>query len=492
MALAYLLIGVFSANYLFIVSQFLITMNIFSGKLLAGIAILFLFTINSPADALAGAPIPGPDSIFPGKLAENTSHEHNRDSINCTRNWSMYSEYHRHRIYHLAFEPWKYMFDNCPDQTINIYIHGPAIIRHQYDNETDPDKKEELLALLMKVFDQRITYFGDEGYVLGRKAVSLYQLQPNNVDKLLDLTERSIELEGMEAETPVLLINFQSALRLAEAGLSGTDAILERFDRALDIIHYNLEQNPQNKQAYQNTANQLKSLFEPYATCENLVRMFKPRFDADPDNPGLLHRITSMLDNAGCSEVELFLNATGRLHQIAPDAESAFLLGRLENNRENFESAMAYFREAIDRYSEKDQEIHKERMFRTYLLMTEISFRQLGQKTQAREFARKAHGLYPNDGRPLILIGEMYADSVNECGDDAFTKSTIYWPAVDKFNQAIQLAADPSVKDRAEQLSNIYKQYFPNGEDIFFHGYNQGDTYRVACWINKNTTIRAR
>lgn len=473
-------------------SQFLIPMNIFSGKLLAGIAILISVIINSPGDALAGAPIPGPDLIFPGNLAENKNHEHKRDSINCTRNWSMYSEYHRHRIYHLAFEPWKYMFDNCPDETINIYIHGPAIIRHQYDNETDPEKKEELLALLMKVFDQRITYFGDEGYVLGRKAVSLYQLQPNNVHKLLDLTERSIELEGMEAEIPVLLINFQSALRLAEAGLLDTDAILERFDRALDIIHYNLEQNPQNKQAYQNTANQLKSLFEPYATCENLVRMFKPRFDADFDDPGLLHRITEMLDNAGCSEVDLFLNATGRLHQLAPDAESAYLLGRLENNREDFESAMAYFREAIDRYNEKGQEIHKERMFRAYLLMTEISFRQLGQKTQAREFARKAHELYPNDGRPLILIGEMYAASGNECGDDAFTKSTVYWPAVDKFNQAIQLVADPSVKERAKQLSNTYKQYFPNGEDIFFHGYTQGDTYRVACWINKNTTIRAR
>ncbi len=473
-------------------SQFLISMNIFSGKLLAGIAILIPVIINSPGDALAGAPIPGPDLIFPGNLAENINHEHKRDSINCTRNWSMYSEYHRHRIYHLAFEPWKYMFENCPEETINIYLHGPTIIRYLYDNETDPEKKDDLLDLLMKVFDQRITYFGNEGYVLGRKAVTLYQIQPSNVQELFDLSEQSIELEGMSAENAVLLVNFQSALRLTEAGMMDPDAIVERFDRAIDIIRYNLEQNPQNKQAYQNTENNIQSLFEPYASCENLVDILTPRFDADSDDFGLLKRITGMLDNAGCSDVELFYSAKERLHQIAPDAESAFLLGRLENNRENHVTAIEYFQEAIALYQEDDPETHKERIFGSYLLMAEISYRQLDHKTQARGFARRAHEVNPNDGRPLILIGEMYAASANECGNDEFTKSTAYWPAVDKFNQAINIASNPSVKDRAEQLSNTYRQYFPNGEEIFFHGYNQGDTYRVACWINKDTTIRAR
>ena len=71
-------------------------------------------------------------------------------------------------------------------------------------------------------------------------------------------------------------------------------------------------------------------------------------------------------------------------------------------------------------------------------------------------------------------------------------KKTAYWVAVDKFQEAARAAEDPSVQDRAQQLSNTYRQYFPNNEEIFFHGYSEGDSYRVGCWINRNTTIRAR
>ncbi|MBW6499552.1 MAG: hypothetical protein K0B09_14275, partial [Bacteroidales bacterium] len=67
-----------------------------------------------------------------------------------------------------------------------------------------------------------------------------------------------------------------------------------------------------------------------------------------------------------------------------------------------------------------------------------------------------------------------------------------YWAAVDKFQQAAAVAADPAVKERAIQLAVTYRQYFPNGEEIFFNGFTQGETYRVQCWINETTAIRAK
>ncbi len=426
------------------------------------------------------------------EMVQDTDSRYGADSVLCVRNWSLYAEYHRQRNYEMAWEPWKYMFEECPAATRNIYLHGASMVRYFYNNETDPDKREAWVDTLMLIYDQRIEHFGNEGYVLGRKAADLYQLRPNNVQELFDLTERSIELQGMETEAPVLIINFQSAVRLVEAGLLDPGEIIERYDKSIDIIEYNLEHNPEDERFFRPAKNNIESMFEPYATCESLTQVFGPRLEANPEDIELLERITEMLDDAGCTNEELFFTATEQLHSLQPNAESAFLMGRLNSSRENFEEAIRYFQEAVDLYSEDDPEAHADEIFRSYWLMAEITYRQLRNMPQARRYARQAHEAVPTDGRPLILIGEMYAASASDCGDDEFTRQTAYWVAYDKFAEAARVAEDESVKDRAEQFANTYRQYFPDRELIFFHGYSEGESYTVQCWINRTTTIRAR
>ncbi len=447
------------------------------------IATAALGSVSSPASSAA------PDMSH---HLQDTDQRYGEDSVQCVRNWSLYAEYHRQRNFEMAWEPWRYMFESCPRATRNIYLHGAAMAQHFYNQETDPERRDAWVDTLMMIYDRRIDYFGNEGYVLGRKAARLYQLRPNDVQELHEMTERSIELQGMGTEAPVLIINFQSTIRLVEAGLLEPDAIIEGFDRATDIIDYNLEHNPEDERFFVPAKNNIRSLFEPYATCEALTRVFAPRFHENPDDVELLERITEMLDNAGCTNEELYYLATEKLHEIQPGAESAFLMARLENTREHYEAALRYFQQAADLYSEEDAEAHQDRIFRSYWLMAEISFRQLRQLPQARRYARLANEAAPNDGRPLILIGEMYAASAAECGDDDFTKKTAFWPAVDKFNQALSVAEDDAVKERARQLADTFRQYFPDGEDIFFHGYSEGDSYLVECWINRSTRIRAR
>ncbi len=415
-----------------------------------------------------------------------------QDSATCVRNWSLYAEYYRQRNYELAYEPWRYMFEDCPMATLNIYIHGANMIKYFYNNETDPNRRDAWVDTLMLLYDRRIEMFGEEGRVLGRKAADLYQLRPTDVQELYELSERSIQLEGMSSGADVLLINFQSVIRLADAALLPPDAIIEAFDRAMDIIDYNLEHNPDDARFYNPAKNNIRAMFEPYATCESLAQVFGPRFDANPNDIELLERITEMLENAGCTNDELFYKATLQLHKIQPNAESAFLMGRLENTRENYRRAIEFFQQAADLYTKDGVAQNRDRLFRAYWLMAEISYRQFRELPQARGYARQAHQTIPDDGRPLILIGEMYATSASECGDNDVTKKAAYWTAVDKFVEARNIASDDLVKERAQQMADTYRLYFPNNEEIFFHGYTEGETFRVECWINRTTRIRAR
>jgi tetratricopeptide (TPR) repeat protein len=426
------------------------------------------------------------------ELSASTTEQprYGEDSVTCVKNWSLYNEYYRQRNFQMAIEPWRWMFLNCPLATQNLYIHGAVLVRYMYHNETDPVKREALVDTLMMVYDQRIEYFGREGYVLGRKVVDLYTFSPNQVQEQYEISERSIELEGQESQADVLLINFQSTVRLAEAGLIEPTKVVEGYDRAMNIIEHNLVHKPQDSIYFVPSGNNIEILFEPFANCENLVRIFQPRFEANPEDPELLARITEMLDKSSCTDEELFYNATKALHRLNPTAQSAFLMGRLENNQENYTQTLAYYQQAIDLYDADDSGNYTEEKFRTYMLMADISYRQLRRLPQARTHALAASNVKPNDGRPYLLIGEMYAASANDCGHDDFTKKTAYWAAVDKFIQARNVDSDEAVTERANSLINTYSQYFPNGELIFFHGHSEGDAYRVECWINENTRVR--
>ncbi|MFO7998092.1 MAG: tetratricopeptide repeat protein [Bacteroidales bacterium] len=455
-------------------------------------AMTLFFMTGTQAFAAGADSSPGIEAARFEASDINEQPRYGEDSVQCVRNWSLYAEYYRQRNFKMAVEPWRWMFHNCPLATQNIYIHGAVLVKHLYQAETDPIKRKALVDTLMMVYDQRIEHFGREGYVLGRKVADLYQYDQGNVQEQQEISERSIQLEGNDSQADVLLINFQSTVRLSEAGLVEPTEVVEKYDRAIDIIDYNLIHKPQDSVYYVPAKNNIEILFEPFASCENLVQIFKPRYEANPEDPELLARITDMLEKSGCTESPLFFNATKSLHRLHPTAQSAYLMGRLEGNQENHAEALSYYEEAIALYDADDSENYTEEKFRTYLLMAEISFRNLRRFPQARNYALEASRMKSDDGRPYILIGELYAASANDCGDDAFTKKTAYWAAVDKFIQARNVDSDPQVVDRATQFINTYSQYFPNMEDIFFHGHDEGDPYRVECWINETTRIRPR
>lgn len=413
------------------------------------------------------------------------------DSAECSRNWSVYDEHYKHGDIGYAYEAWRYVFDYCPQLTMNIYVHGIPIVRFQYDNETDPEKKQQWLDLLMKIYDQRIEHYGNDGYVLGRKATTLYQLQPDNIEALYEITSRSLALSGNNAESPVLQIHFFSAVRLTDAGKIDTEKLVEIFGQAMETIDYNLGTDPEDKGYYQNTRNTILTLFKPYGTCENLSGIFERRFNENPDDAELLNQIAQMLDQSGCLDSELYFRVTERLFQIKPDAASAALLGRLQTKRENYESAIEYLEQAAKLY-EGNGGAQQDNLFRTYWQMADMSYRQLQLPSKAREYALKAHEAKPTDGRPLVLIGEMYVASTSYCGADEFAKKAVYWAAVDQFTEAVRVAEDPEIKEKAQQLADAYRAYFPNNEEIFFYGHTVGATYRVNCWINETTAIRAR
>ena len=112
----------------------------------------------------------------------------------------------------------------------------------------------------------------------------------------------------------------------------------------------------------------------------------------------------------------------------------------------------------------------------------------MGNYETAKKYALKSAELNPESGYPYLLLGNIYAAGNKTCGEKEFEHKAIYWAAVDQFIKAKQV--DPELTDEANNFIEAYSPHFPNQEDAFFEGYNNGDTYTIGCWINETTTVR--
>jgi tetratricopeptide (TPR) repeat protein len=214
------------------------------------------------------------------------------------------------------------------------------------------------------------------------------------------------------------------------------------------------------------------------------VEIFSPKFEKTPEDLAFLKKLTMLLTDQECEDSELFAMSSENLYKLEPSAQAAYNLAKLFFKKEEFDKSVSYYQEAI----EWEEDPLEKAKYQYELGL--FKFTKYDDFAEARNLARQAIQNNPDWGKPYILIGNLYASSSSLCGENEFEKSTIFWVAVDKFIQA--RSVDAAVAEEASELIGKYTQYFPNMEDAFFYGYEDGEEYTVGCWINERTTVRAR
>ena len=228
------------------------------------------------------------------------------DSITCVMNISLYREFfkqwkssgYKNETIKDAISPWRWTFLNCPKGTQNTYIDGVKIVNYLMENAPD-DQKDKYVDTLMMVYDQRIVYFKKEGYVLGRKGVDLYKYRPEAYEEVYDILKRSIELQGNKASGPSIVYYFRATIAMVKNGKADTAIIVENYDQVSNIIDFNLDKYKDDKKKFANweiVKGNIEVSFEPFATCKDLLPIYRKKFTATPDDLELIKKITGMLD----------------------------------------------------------------------------------------------------------------------------------------------------------------------------------------------------
>jgi tetratricopeptide (TPR) repeat protein len=417
---------------------------------------------------------------------------HGEDSIRCIKNLSLYREYVKQgeKGYPYGIGPWRIVFNECPTSTQNIYIDGARLYNSLIDKEEDPETKAALMDTLRSIYDQRIKYYKQPGSVLGRKAVDILRHDEYRSD--IDLNEEahgylkeSIDILKNKSSTAVVATFFNiTSLNLYQHGRLTDMELIENYALVSDIVDYQLAQSPGDASLLRvKEATDGNFIASGAPTCTSLIQYFQPQFDTKKTDLNYLQKAVRFLGALECEENPFYIEAAEALYALEPSAEAAFSLAKLFLVKKEYDRAVEYYKEAIDREEDASNKADY------YYQLAFIINAEMNQPQLARSYALEAVKLRPDWGEPLILIGDTYA-AANNCFENDFEKATVYWAAVDKFIQAKSI--DTEVSEKADERINTYQNYFPDVETIFFYSLAEGDTYTIGCWINETTKVRAK
>ncbi len=418
-------------------------------------------------------------------IDDGSKYGHKDDSVRCVTNLSLYKEYARQKDYKSAIRYWRIVFAECPVSTKNIYIDGVKIFKDFIENETNDEIRSCYIDTLMIVYNQRIKYYPrDRGDQRGREGVDLLRYRRLDdikyVKEAYHYLEESLQLKKNESSEAVVATFFTSAIALFQNGELDEKKLIEDYIMSNDILVYKIKKHPNKPIPAGIKERQDNNMQNLSLSCDLLVEQFSRLYEKDPQEIYDLLTITSVMSAMGCDDQLLYYLAAKKLYELKPSAELAADIASQAYEKGEYNVAVEYFEQAIQLQTTPETKALY------YLGLAKCQYKQ-NRKSQARENALRAVELKDNWGEPYLMIGQMYAESTDDCADICLPKS-VYWVAVDKFNMAKTI--DPSLEDQANKLILTYSNYFPNKEDSFFCGVNEGDSFTINCWINETTKAR--
>lgn len=420
---------------------------------------------------------------------------HGEDSIRCMQNLSLFASYAKQGDYKSAVEFWDKAYDECPASHSSIYSYGPRIVAWQITDEKDAAKRNQLFDRLMKVYDDRIKYFGNnarygKAYILGRKAIDYVQyaqfVDPNR-DPLKEEAYKwlgeAIKLDGTSNEAAV----FQQYFILSDGIYKGkSDEFREKYINDYLMITPLLNERANSGDPKDTVYAAMKTMVDAMfaqsgaADCKTLDGVYGNQLEGKKDDKDFLNVVLTLYRNAECEESAIFFKASDYMHKIEPSSASASGLAIQAYNKKDYNKAISYFEEAI---ALEENNVEKSKL----QMKVAAIYNELGNYTRSRSAAQTALNYNSSNSSAYILIALLYAQHSTVIDDDPVIQKTAYWAAVDKLERA--KAVDPSSAASVNKMISGYKANFPPKSELFMRNIT-GDTYTVPGWIQEKTTIR--
>ena len=428
-----------------------------------------------------------------GSVSANAQGKYGKDSAQCVNYLNFYKDYLKQfkatksaGNLKEAANQWRGAFKTCPPKASqNLFVDGRSIYQNLIRGEKDAAVIQGMVDTIMLINKTR-----QENFAKSKAAVAeniafdmLTYYGNSNPEKVVEAINNNIAVSGNKVKADLLVAYMQKASELYQAGKMSGESILKAYTDFSAIIDAQVAANPTEANKTKRGAFENAFVTSGVATCDNLVAVFTPRFEAEPTNVEVVKPIVSLLgSDSVCVNSDLFLKAVTALHQIEPSYTSSYFLYKLHASKDNADEAVKFLEEAIaseESDALKDGELTME--------LAVYNFK-VGRHAKAVAAAKAAIEKDASQGgKANLLMANIWAGQ--KCTAQDMDNRAKYWVAVDYLNKA--KAADETLAEEVNKLSAQYRQYFPKTEDAFMYDLTDGKPYTISCGgMSATTTVR--
>ncbi|MBL7793593.1 MAG: tetratricopeptide repeat protein [Saprospiraceae bacterium] len=402
--------------------------------------------------------------------------------------------------FNTAFESWKKAYDIAPaadGQRATHYSDGRLFYQAMMNKTTDAAKKKEYSEVMMRLYDEQIQCYQNEGFLLGRKAYDMFYMPTFGYSaQTMETFKKAVDKGGNNTEYIVFDPMAQVMVYLYKNKQLNKEDFRLYHDKLIEIAEYNVKNNQQYGQYYEAGRSRMlvhfaeveKEVFD----CEYFKTKLLPLYEKSKDSLETVKYIYVTLRQEGCDSTSQFMKDIHDTYEKLATVYNAKLEGELRAKNPGYDAAMLQkegkYSQAVARYKEAiETDNNNDNRAQYYYSLAFIQTWEFGQYQAARDNARKAASLRPNWGRPYLLIGDMYAKTSRNCGDDWNSRLAII-AAIDKYAYARSIDSD--VAGEANERIGNYSAALPDRQEGFMRGVNEGVTATVGCWIGETVKVR--
>lgn len=412
------------------------------------------------------------------------------DSAECIKYLSYYTEYYKQKNYDEALPHWRKAYKICPPQARQgIFVDGTTLIRRQI-NKAVANKayRAALIDTLMTLHDTRAEYYPKYAVTaLNNKGTDINNYYNGDSRKIYDGLEDIIGKLGTKTKGSLLLFDLNAAISLFQNDEIDAENVISVYQRNIALLDQDVPANDAERETNAKIKSDMEGLFigSKVASCENLIALFTPRYEANPDDLELVTNIVKMMSSTeDCIDNDLYLKAVTSMHKLNPSAQSAYFLYRLNAARDNKEEAVRYMEEALAS-TDLDQATLAgyNYEFATFCVKNSMPSKGFAAAQKALELDSSY------TGKSYFLMGTIWGSVT--CGGDEIARRSPYWVACDYMQRAKN--ADPSLAEECNRMIGQYSIYFPKTEDAFMYDLTNGQSYTVSCGgMRAVTTVRTQ
>ncbi len=425
-------------------------------------------------------------AVFGGQFKASAQGKYGADSAQCLLYLSYYQEYWKQKNYDSALPNWRKAYSVCPaTASQNMFIHGTRLMTRQLDKIKDPAQRAAIIDTIITLQDQRMAAYPKKRVeIMNNKGQYMINYRGSDSKYIYDNLSGIVAELGTQSSGSILVNLLQSGIALYREDKLSADDVIALYDTVSDAINGADAKNDAEAEDNAKAKATIESIFadSKVASCDNLIAIFTPRYEADSDNLALVSNIVKLMNNAeDCASNDLYLKAVTSMYKLDPSYRSAYALFRLNSARDNVADAARYIEEAIAD-PESDETVDAQYNYELAL----FAYKN-GMRGKAYEAARKAVDLdHGYAGKAYLLIGNLWASST--CSDEV-DKYARFWAATDYFQKARN--TDPTLAEDASASISSVSRYYPEASEIFMYDLTAGQSYTVSCGgMTASTTVR--